>query len=79
MYTSLFTHTRGTAYHTIFVKNSLYAQVALKLFCSNQVFPHGSNIVPSRLFTVENESKETDNDDKIAETAKTDVCIDERL
>ncbi len=33
---------------------------ALKLFCSNHVFPHGGNTVPGRCFTVENETKETD-------------------
>ncbi len=52
---------------------------ALKLFCSKQVFPHGGNTVPRRCFTVENETKETDNDDKTAETATTDARIDERM
>ncbi len=46
----------------------------LKLFCSNHVFPHGGNTVPGHCFTVENETKEMDN-----ETATTDAHIDERL
>ncbi len=33
---------------------------ALKLFCSNQFFPQGGNTVPGRCFTVENEPKETE-------------------
>ncbi len=52
---------------------------ALKLFCSNQVFPHGGNTVLGHCFTVENETKATDNDNKTAETATTDAHIDERL
>ncbi len=55
-----------------FCNRALYAQVALKLFCSNQVFPHGGNTVPGRCFTVE---KETDNDNKTAETATTDARL----
>ncbi len=50
-----------------------------EVICSKQVFPHGGNTVPRRCFTVENETKETDNDDKTAETATTDACIDERM
>ncbi len=50
-----------------------------ELFCSNHVFPHGGNTVPGYCFTVENETKETDNANKIAETATTDAHIDERL
>ncbi len=52
---------------------------ALKLFCCNHVFPHGGNTVLGCCFTVENETKETDNANKIAETATTDAHIDERL
>ncbi len=63
-------------HHPIFVTaHTLHAQVA-HAHCS-YFFPHGGKTVPGRCFTVENETKETDNDNKIAETATTDT--DKRL
>ncbi len=55
-------------------KNKLHKRFQLlhmKLTCKAQSILH--------FFTVENETKETDNDNKIAETATTDAHIEERL
>ncbi len=65
-------------HHPIFV--TAHRTCALKLFSSNQYF----HIVPTLfrpLLTVENETKETDNDSKTAVTATTDAhaLVSERV